>query len=159
MSLRNRRAFSLPEVMVSAVLTILVAGSSLVLYMMISKVWNEDLTQTDVSRGASVAVEKMVRGADGNDGIREAKSITSPIEGASGTYITFTDMNDSARQFYFDSGTSTVKDESGSILASNVKSLYFTNSGECIQIDLSARKYILGKEIGFSIQTKVKPRN
>ncbi len=157
---KNRAAFTLSEMLLSASLMLLLAGSTMILYITLNRVWTESITITNLSRDAAIAMERMVKGMDGNDGIREAKTISSPAAGAAADQsISFVDVNGVSRVFYLDTADNTIKSESGDVLTHDAESASFTNSGDYIQIDLSTCKNISGKDVRFLIQTKIKPRN
>ena len=143
--------------MVGAIVFSMVAAVAVSTYVMMNRMWKEDVVLNMLSRDANIAIEKMVRGRPSNSGIIGAQSVESPLSGASGNSINYTDMNGVSRRFYYSSGS--ILSESGTAIATNVNAVTFYNIDNMIRIDLAMHKYVVSKEIRFSIETQVSPRN
>lgn len=126
-------------------------------YLMLDRMWHEDLVSNELMRDTNIALEKIIRGVRGNEGIEAAKDITSPLEGISSNTVQYVDYNDTPKSFYYSDGEVYAGGES--ILANAVSAAFYNIDDALLQIDLVAHKYILNKEIRFHLQTKVKWRN
>ena len=125
----------------------------MIAYMIIDRMWKEDLVLGELTRQTSTAVEKMIRGVVGNAGLEASKSVSVPQSDR----VDYTDMNDASRSFYYSNGA--LYSESGGVVLSNVISAAFALSGNILQIDLTTHRYVINKEIKFHIQTKATHRN
>ncbi len=153
----HARGFTLPELLVGTLIFGMVAAAAVTTYVMLNRMWKEDLVLNELSRDASIAIEKMIRGRPVNTGLIGARSVESPLSGASGDSIDYTDMNGVSRRFYY-SGSS-IYSESGSSIAADVDSVIFYNINHAVRIDLIVHRYVVSKEIRFSMQTQVTLRN
>ena len=68
----NSRAFTIVEVLVASAIIVVVIAGSLAFYLMARTAWIDCSKRIPLQRKASLAMEKMVRGIDGRNGIREA---------------------------------------------------------------------------------------
>ncbi|MDO8525216.1 MAG: type II secretion system protein [Candidatus Omnitrophota bacterium] len=161
MSRKNNRSdlrgFSLPELLVGALIFSMIAAIAVTAYVMLSRMLKEDIVLRDLSRGANIAIEKMIRGRPANTGLAAAKSVELPLTGASGDSVNYTDMTGVSRRFYYSAGS--IRAESGSTIATDVGSVTFYNFDNTVRIDLVMRKYVVSREVRFSIQTQVSLRN
>jgi len=153
----SSRSFTLLELLIGAIVFGLVAIVTVYSYTMINRMWKEDLALNELSHNANIALEKMSRGAAANTGLMAASSVESPALGASSDSVNYTDMNNVARRFYYSGGN--IRTESESLIVSNVTSVTFSNIDHMIRINLILHKHVVDKEIVFSVQTRVSPRN
>ncbi len=151
------RGFSLPELLVGAIIFGMVAAIATSAYVMLNRMWKEDVVLNDLSHNANIAIEKMIRGRPANTGLMAAKSVELPLVGESGNSVNYTDMIGVSRRFYYTNGS--IKTESGSTIAADVGSVTFYNFSHRVRIDLVMHKYVVSREIRFSMQTQVTLRN
>ena len=157
----SQTGFTVMETLLAAFILVFVVGCAAIVYLMSVTTWKEASAQISLQREASAAMEKMVRGVDGTDGIREAGNV---IIGSG--IITYTSGIDSGqRKFYlsdgkimYDPDTTTPDDEFS--IAQNVRAsgLTFSN-GNIITIDLGMSKQVIDKNIDVDLTTKVNLRN
>ncbi len=153
----NHRGFTLPEILMGAVIFGFVSIVAVTTYVTLNQMWKNDLTLNELSHNANIAVEKMFRGRPANTGLYAAQSVGSPLLGASGDSVNYTDMNGVPRRFYYSGGS--IYSESGSLIAADVASVTFYNINHTVRIYLVMHKYVVNKEIRFSMETLVSPRN
>ncbi len=153
----NRHGFTLSELLLNTLILGFVFTATLILYMMLDRMWKEDLALSELSQSSSIAFEKMIRGTLANEGLQAARSITAPQSGMSSDAVEYKDINDLTKRFYYSNGK--IYPASGTPILSEVSSIAFSKVGNILQLDLSTHRYITNKEIKFHIQTKVKPRN
>lgn len=155
MSRKDRfvQAFTLPELLLSSVIMGFIFTATIISYMMLDRMWKEDLTLGDLARDTNIAVEKMVRGDRPNEGLQAAKAVSTPQS----TTVEYTDLNDVSRMFYYSNNG--IYTESGKCILSNVKSVAFSASASGLEIDVTTHKYVVDKEINFSLEAKVASRN
>lgn len=152
----NPRGFTLVELMLSSIIIGLIFASVVATYIMLEKIWREDLVSSELVREADIAVEKMIRGPSGHDGLEEAKSASVPQPDR----VEYTDIDDAVgytRRFYYSNGA--IYNEAGKVILSDVSLVAFSKVNNVITIDLMTHRYVVNKEIKFHLQTKVKPRN
>lgn len=154
MLLMNRppRAFTLPELLLSSMIMGFIFTATVISYMMLERMWKEGLVLCELARDTNIALEKIIRGEDANSGLQAAKAVSVPQSDT----VQYKDLNDLSKTFYYSNNKIY---SGGGCLLSNVSSASFTDLGKIIQIDLTTHKYVVGKEIKFRVQTKVKPRN
>jgi len=123
--------------------------------------WREGSTQITLQREASTVMEKMVRGVDGQNGIREASSVTTPTSDCI-QYISGVDGQE--RSFYldgtdimYDPDTSTASDEYSA--AEDVSGLAFSVSGDIITVDLNMLRAAGPRDMTLNLSTVIKLRN
>jgi len=161
----GQRGFTVVEVLIAVVIMALVITGAISIYMMSITAWREGSTQIALQRTASIAMEKMVRGIDGRNGIREASSVTRPND----TTIKFTSGIDAQeRSFYlsgseiiYDPDTSTTDDEFPIVenIRTTPSGLTFVVSGAVVTINLGMQGMVRGKAIDINLSTSVKLRN
>lgn len=153
------------ETLLSSFILIFVVGCGVAVYLMSLTTWKEGSAQISLQREASAAMEKMVRGVNGMNGIREANTVSI----ISGSTIRYTSAIDSVqRSFYLSSGkimydpSTTVADNEYSI-AENVRSngLSFSLSADSkiVTISLGMGTQVRDKNIYVDLATKVQLRN
>jgi len=151
--------------MMAVLITSLAIGSMVAFYMMSQKAWVENNTRVDVQRQARVAMDKMVRGENGTNGIREATSITVP-DSATIQYISGIDAVE--RSFYLDGNDimydpDTAASDDESAIAWDVRTspagLIFTVNGSVVTIEVYIEDEVNGKAMSAALSTKVKIRN
>ena len=155
---RNLHGFTIFELMVSSIIIIFIFTATISTYIMLDKIWHEDLVLNDLMRSANIALEYIIRGVHGNEGLEAARAVTAPLEGLSSDTVQYTDYNNTSRSFYYSNNS--IYASGGKLILANVVSAAFYNVDNTIlQIDLVTHKYVVNKEIKFHLQTKVKRRN
>lgn len=164
-SVNYRKGFTTLETLLAALILVFIVGCAVAIYLMSVTTWKEGSTQISLQREAGSAMEKMVRGVNGMNGIREAETVSL----ASSSNIRYTSAIDSVeRSFYLSSGniiydpsTSAANDEFS--IAENVRSsgLSFSVSadGKIVTINLGVGNQVMGKNIYVDLTTKVQLRN
>ncbi|MFC1644244.1 hypothetical protein ACFL5C_02895 [Candidatus Omnitrophota bacterium] len=144
---------------------VLVMLGVIAVYLVAQTVWIEGNARINLQRQARTAMEEMVRGVDGTDGIREAASVT--ISG--GTNIQYTSgVDGTERSFYlsgdeimYDPDTSSGGDEFsiGENVRTTPSGLSFSESDDVVTIDLSMEDQVGDKTISVDLSGQVKLRN
>lgn len=154
----NPRGFTIPELLLSSIIMVFVFTATIISYIMLDRMWKEDLSLSELGRDTTIAVEKMTRGGRANEGLEAAKDITLPVTGASADRVDYKDLNDISRAFYYTSAK--IYTEAGSSILANVESAVFShNVNDTVGIDLVTSKRVVNKDIKFRLQTSIKPRN
>jgi len=156
------KGMTMVEVLLSSVIIILVFAAIFAIYIFVQNTWQQGYAVMKLERDASIAMEKMARGIDGQNGIREAKYIDSPNDGATASTISFTGIDDVVRTFSRSVADSTLRYDEGlgqSIIAENVSSLTFSRTNNLITINLILEEIIRGKHFNVSLMTSVRLRN
>jgi len=167
--IRKRDGFTLMEFLMTLVLTVLVTAAAMAVYLMSVTTWKEGTTQIALQREASTAMEKMVRGVDGRNGIREAYDIAIP----SNTIIRYRSGIDAVERSFYLNGSDVMYDPDTSINGGEVsitdkaravgvavtQGLIFTRAGNLITIKLGLRDSVRGKDIDVDLSTNIKLRN
>ena len=154
---RNSAGFTLLELLVGTIVFGLIAIMTVTTYLMLNRMWKEDLALSELSHKANIALEVISSGRPANTGLMAARSIDLPVVGASGDSVNYTDVNNVPRRFYYSGGN--IRTESGSSILSDVKSVLFSDIDHMLRIDLTMHKYVGNREIVFSVETQVSPRN
>lgn len=164
-----KRGFTLPEVLVVAVIIILIIAGSFSVYLLCYSTWRNAIVWASVQRNGSIAMERLVRGMKAptenkKNGLREAKDFTI-YDSDSIKFTSGVDNKD--RYFYFededntiiyDPNKSMVDDEI--VVAKDVESLSFERlSNKRLRISLSLYKKIGDKPINMDLKTEVTIRN
>jgi len=157
----NRKGFSLIELLIASIIGTLVVAGVWFIYLMSSNIWKEGYVQITLQQEAGLAMDKMVWGMDGKNGIREAESVSVP----NSYTIEYTSGLDSVeRSFYLEDGeilydpdTSSADDEYA--IAEDVSSLTFSQAGGVVTITLNAQQDVRDKYINVPLTTRVKLRN
>ena len=156
-----RKGFTLIELLIAAAIMLLIIGGAMAIYLMSITAWKEGSVQIALQRKVSMATEKMVRGVDGTNGIREATSVGLY---SSNTEIQYkSGIDDLTRRFYLNSGKiwydSDTSPGGGDCIAENVTGLTFSVSGNIVTIELSLMDEVIDKDINIDLVTKIKLRN
>lgn len=165
---RKGKGFTLPEVLVTGAILILVVAGTLSVYLMCYTCWREVNVAASLQREASIAMEKLIRGVkvpaeDKKHGIREATSFILPNTSS----IKFTSGLDNRTRSFYLSGNEIIYyypyillGDNKVIVAEGIKSLSFdTISDRKVKISITLEKYILNKPINVSLETIVTIRN
>ena len=174
------RGFTLPEVLIGTVLTILVVSGGVAVYVMSQTSWHEGMVEADLQTRASLSMQKMVRGmgrnllsAWGIYGIRDAKSanttgVTPPNPG---TVLEFTGTDNVNRSFYLSGDQLIYYDPNRSpateVITDDVSSLSFYRgdgsstygSENRVRIELTLQDEVRDKQINVTLTTDVALRN
>jgi prepilin-type N-terminal cleavage/methylation domain-containing protein len=97
--------FTLPEVLVSSMILVIIVSSTTIVYLMSQYAWQEGSVQTLLEMKASSVMEKMIRGAGSIYGIREAKAINTPgvTPPGPGPRLRYTHTSGINREFFLNS--------------------------------------------------------
>lgn len=156
-----QRGFTIIELFLVTFIMLLAIGGAIVIYLMLLTAWKEGGVQIALQREASIAMEKMARGIDGMNGIREAKSVTLPNT----TTIRYTSGIDSQERSFYLSGSELIYDPDTSSsddefsIAENVRTTAFSISDNLVTIDLGLEDQVIDKAINVDLSTQVKLRN
>ena len=153
-----QRGFTIVEVLLATIILLLVVAGVSAVYLMALTTWHEGGAQVMLQRGASIAMEKMVRGIDGTDGIRESKSVTCGSDSIQYT----SGIDDKTRRFYLSNGQiwyDDPDDTSDISIATDVSGLTFSASNDRVSITISMADQVRDKSITASLVTQVKLRN
>ena len=163
----TKKGFTLPELLITAVIMALIVVGSFAIYLTSYTSWRRSTVAISLQRDANMAMEKMVRGerdAGGtkNNGIREAGSFTIP--GTS--VIRFrSGIDGKERSFYLSDGQLMYDPDvtsAGSeiIVASDLIDLKFEKiSDRRVRISLTMERFLRGESQTQNIETEVTIRN
>lgn len=163
----NSRALTIVEVLVTSAIIVVVLAGSLAFYLMARSAWIDCSERVPLQRKASLAMEKMVRGIDGRDGIREADAqtvvLTDSDSDGKNERIDFTDLSGSGRNFRL-VGTEIKYDSSTDPLTTEVTDLAFSYPDflakpRWLRIELTMGKDVRGEWMYVNLRTDVKIRN
>ena len=165
-----RKGFTIIEVLTVVVIMGLVISGVAAIYLMGITAWKEGGVQIGLQREASIAMEKMVRGVYGTDGIRQAEQIAVS---STSILVNFVGAG-GIRSFYFspglDNDADTPEDNQlryidesyidKAIIESNVRTLTFEYlSNDTVEVDLIMERQVLDRTIKVGLVTKVGLRN
>lgn len=155
---RKVGGFTVTELMLSSIIIGFIFIATVTTYIMLDRIWKEDLVLNDLMREANIALEKIIRGVHGNEGLEAARAVTSPLEGLSSDTVQFTDYNNTSRSFYH-SDNKIYAAGGESILADAASAVFYNIDNSIMQIDLVTHRYVVNKEIKYHLQARVKRRN
>lgn len=162
MFLKSKKGFTLIEMVI--VIVILSIVSSITIYFLINslEVYTMTVNQKTLLDEGKLALERMCRD------IRDARSITSPASGGSGSLITFTRNNATAQDvagevitFQLNGSTLEKVKASPSVtsaMAANVSTFTVTRGATNDEITIVLTLSLAGGE-NMTLQTKVYPKN
>jgi len=163
----SKKGMTLPELMIGISIFMLIMGGTLTVYIMSITAWHEGSTQIYLQRDAALAMEKMVRGVSGRNGLREADTVT-PL----GNGIAYRSAIDAVeRSFYLNVAGDTIMYDPNTAdpnaapfaITDNVRTdipgLTFVLTGTMVTITLQMRDTVRGKAIDVDLSTAVKMRN
>ncbi len=167
----RRKGFTLIELLIATAIMLLIIGGTMTIYLMSITAWQEGSMQIVLQRKGSIAMEKMVRGVDGRNGIREAKagSVTC-VNTTSEKSIQYTTIDGKKRKFYlsgseiiYDPDTLTPGDHFSIAKYVETPSVddepLFAVSGNIVTINLVMEEEVMDKPINVDLSTQVKLRN
>lgn len=159
----ERQGFTLIELSIVMLIIVLVIGGVMFVYTMSTTAWKEGSAQIILQREGSIAMEKMVRGINGTNGIREAGSALTSV---SNTKIEYTSGIDDRERSFRLSGSEIKYDPNTIdpndvelIIAEHVTGLEFTISGDIVTIELSLMDEVVDRPINVDLSTNVRLRN
>lgn len=156
--------FTMPEIIIGIVISTMVIGGLIILYITSYNIWAVSSIQASLTQKANLAMDKMLRGVDGTNGIREATSFT--LTGNS--QVTYTGIRDATERSFYLSGneikyspdTSAEDSANDIIIASDTSSLTFTEiNNKRVKIELTQEQDFRDKTISFTLKTDVHLRN
>ena len=163
--IRNlERGFTLIEIIIVIVILAIVSGITIKLLTDSLRIYTMTVNQKNLFDEGKLALERMCRD------IRDARSITTPLAGASGSLITFTRNNATAQDAAAENitfqltGTTLQKVKTLPVatrsLASDVSTFTVTRgAGANTEITLLLNLLLVGTGENVSLQTKVYPKN
>jgi prepilin-type N-terminal cleavage/methylation domain-containing protein len=103
---RRERGFTLPEMIISLIASVMLIGGVYLVYLMGMRSWAEGSSNVALERTAGVLMDKIVRGVNGRFGLREANigAVTVSEDGRSVTFQV--DKNDPPTAWNSDDVTS-----------------------------------------------------
>jgi len=164
----SKKGMTLPELMIGISIFMLIMGGTLTVYIMSITAWHEGSTQIYLQRDAALAMERMVRGVSGRNGLREADTVT-PL----GNGIAYRSAIDAVeRSFYLNVAGDTIMYDPDTLIGGdeyaitdpNVRNdgivgLAFFYNADLVTIHLQMRDTVKGKNIDVYLTTSVKIRN
>ncbi len=87
--------FTLPELLLSSVIMGFIFSATVISYMMLERIWKEDIVLCELARDTNIALEKIIRGESANSGLQAAKTVTVPKPDT----VQYTALNDASRTF------------------------------------------------------------
>lgn len=163
----SKKGMTLPELMIGISIFMLIIGGTLTVYIMSITTWQEGSTQIYLQRDAALVMEKMVRGVDGRNGIREAESVFPDGNGV--RYRSAIDAVE--RIFYLNIAGDTIMYDPNAIIPgdeyaitdpnvrTDITGLTFLFNGDLVTITLRMRDTVKGKNIDVDLTTSVEMRN
>ena len=163
----GRKGVTLVEFLTATAIVILAVGSVVAVHVMSTTAWKEGNTEIALQRQASIAMEKMMRGVRGIDGIREADSVTL----ISSNVLEYTSAIDLVERSFYLSGTDLMYDPDTTIasneysIAENLTTtppglIFSLNANEdIVTIELSMSDRVRDRVINASLTGHVKLRN
>ena len=161
----SRKGFTIIELLMATTIMTLVISGSITIYIMSLTAWKEGSVQIALQRKASIAMEKMLRGVTGMDGIREADTVVLPNT----TTIQYTSGIDSITRSFYLNGDKIMYDPDTSIsgdqfcIAEKVRTspsgLTFAVSGDIVTINLSTQEQVMDNMVTIDLSTLVNLRN
>lgn len=161
------QGFTLIEFIFVSFIMLMVICGIIEIYLMSTTVWMEGSAQITLQRKASTAMEKMVRGVGGSDGLREATDASCP----SSTSVLYTSgIDDVQRRFYlsgnvlmYDPDTSISNNELSIVdcirTTSSPQGIMFQTGYGIVTINLGMEGAVRDKKINVDLSTSVKLRN
>ena len=161
-----QKGFTIIELLTVMVIMGLVIGGVIAIYTMSATVWKEGSVQVVLQRGGSIAMEKMVRGVYGTDGIREASNVALSVSNTKIEYTNTSEVGGPERSFYlsgseimYDPNTDPLVLNDEFSIAENVTGVEFSVSGNIVTIDLIMEGQVIDRKINVDLSTQVKLRN
>ena len=161
--------FTLVELMVSILVSTVVVGGVFAVFFMSQKMWIEGTSAARVQMEAGLVLEKIVRGVDGQHGLREAQqstiTFTDQNNDGNDDRIDYTDIDGSNRFFRYRAEQEDIlTDVSNSPIAERVTDLVFLQPNPAtkpgwLRISVTVQRTVQGKPIQTNIKTDVLVRN
>lgn len=160
--------FTLLDVMVSAVLTVIIIAAAYNFYTTAKLTWAYSFAQGNMHREAALAIEKMIHGIDASHkGVAAARDIWLPAPGGAGALIQFEDSGTGGmtRQFYLQGDRLVYLDENNNtqdIIDGDVTVLSFARPAgrdNLVNIVLTMQRNVLGKAVSARMATSIELRN
>ena len=159
------KGITLIEMLLAVTLMCLLLGVVIAIYSMGATAWKEGEIMIPLQRNASFAMEKMARGTNGADGIREARTVTL----TSASEIQYTSGIDSVMRRFYLSGSQVMYDPDNSLVGdeiaivdnvrTNPAGLTFSVSGDVVTISLTLEDRVRDRIVNIELKTNVTLRN
>lgn len=150
----KNRAVTLAEIVIATTIMVFVLMGILSVYFMISDINDYETIRTNELNESYLAMERILRGPAGNDGLREAilMTINSPSD------ISFTTLSGVTKRFYL-SNNKIYYSPSGEVIADDVSSLVFAGTSKYVDITVVFSKIFRDKTLKLELTRSVKARN
>jgi len=162
----SSKGFTIFELLLSSGIAFLVFGLAWSVYIFIETQWQEGFIIMSLERDAAIAMEKMLRGISGRNGLREAKVLNLPDDSLEYVSVDFAGVDDVTRRFYFTAADNTIYYDddtsaggTNAIIARHVDTLTFSRTDRAITIDLVLEQLIRGRTKQVHLQTELNLRN
>ena len=153
--MKNKNGFTVVEIMVCIVIISFIVLGIYDIMIVGGKSWNTDMGRLDLQQESRLAMDGMTRE------LREgSKSAVSRTDG--GAKIEFSHPEATGSIKYYIEDGKFIREYPASnkkILANDASSLNFSRSGDVIEVQLDSGKTVLGKNLAFSLEEKVRMRN
>jgi hypothetical protein len=106
--LRNKKAFTTVEVLVSSVIIVLIFASTIGTFILVKSVSREWIAEVNVQQTCSALALKIIRGnsEEGNFvGLRSARSFTLPVVVPAGSRIDYVGADGNTRSYFLNGNT------------------------------------------------------
>ena len=161
----NKTGVTLVEILIASAIAIIVTTVALTFYLMTCNACMDSSKRAPLQRKAGLAMEKMVRGINGKDGIREADGVTifgdTKIEYTSGIDAQERSFYLSGSEMIYDPDTSISNNEFsiiGKVITSDDHPI-FSLTDSIVTINLDMQDKIRDTDINISLSTRVMIRN
>ena len=154
--MKNRNGFTLIEVLAGSIIMSFIVIGIYDIMILGSKSWNTDMGMLDLQQESRLAMDGMTRELRGGS----SKSPVSITDG--GAKIEFSHPQAAGAIKYYIEDGKFIREYPASnkkILANDASSLNFSHSGDVIEVQLDSGKTVLGKNLAFSLEEKVRMRN
>ena len=174
LKLKNRKAQTLVELLITSVLVIILISSALGAFMLVKQIYSTSIAQANLQRDANIIMRKIIKGERESGGIfRLSEAVTYSIKSIGELHFVGTDNTE--RWYYLNNtGTSILYHHPGFAVQDEV--IYTAPPGAVITlrfwppsgsvftnidvgIDVAVSQNILGKNISGSVTTIVNLRN
>ncbi len=155
------RGFTLTELLIASVIMMLIIAGAASVYFTSYKSWRRSIVVASLQRDGGLAMEEMVRGVGGENGIREAESVSLPDVNT----IRYTSGIDGLERGFYLSDSNIMHDPDTSasgdefIIAENVSSLTFSTYYSMVTINLGIQGQVNGESLDMAFETGVTIRN
>jgi hypothetical protein len=160
---KGRDGFTLVEASISTAIAIVVVVGTLNVFISFLRSYNATTLMRITSSRASLALDRMVYGVSGNDGLREAMAGSSSIVASyasGGWQLSYSNNNGTAFQYFqYTTNTLSIKDQAGKNICTNVISSTMNNYTNGCRISVTVSESAGGRTYTNTVSTFVQFRN